>query len=66
MLHMSLENLSDENVARYYDQIRRLADEDRAHKRHFTASPSIRERAERLRDEMTRRRLHHSPINWPS
>jgi len=63
---MSLENLSDESVARYYENIRQQADADRRHKEHFTASLSVRERADKLRQEMTRRRLQHSPINWPS
>ena len=63
---MSLENLSDESVARYYENIRQQADADRRHKEHFTASSSVRERADKLRQEMTRRRLQHSPINWPS
>ena len=33
---------------------------------YFTASPSVRERADKLRQEMIKRRLQHSPINWPS
>jgi hypothetical protein len=63
---MSFEDLSDESVARYYESIRKQAEADRAHKVHFTASLTIRQRAEKLRQEMTRRRLQHSPINWPS
>ena len=63
---MSLEKLSDESVERYYESIRQQAEADRAHKHHFTASPTVRERAEKLREEMVRRRLQHSPINWPS
>jgi hypothetical protein len=63
---MSLENLSDESVARYYESIRQQAEADRRHKEHFTANPSVRERADKLRQEMIKRRLHHSPINWPS
>ena len=63
---MSLEKISDESVVRYYENIRQQADADRAHRRHFTASPTVRERAEQLREEMIKRRLQHSPINWPS
>ena len=63
---MSFENLSDESVRRYYDSIWKQAEADRTHEVHFTASPTIRQRAEKLREEMTRRRLQHSPINWPS
>jgi hypothetical protein len=31
---------------------------------HFTANPTVRQRAEQLRHEMIRRKLQHSPINW--
>jgi len=63
---MSVENLSDESIARYYESIRQQAEADRVHKCNFTANPTVRERAEKLREEMVRRRLQHSPINWPS
>ena len=63
---MSLENLSDESVVGYYEGIRQQAEADRRHKEHFTASPSVRERADKLHQEMIKRRLQHSPINWPS
>ena len=63
---MSLDRISDESIARYYESIRLQADADRRHKEHFTASPSVRERADKLRQEMIKRRLQHSPINWPS
>ena len=62
---MSLEKLDDESVERYYESIRKQAEADRAYTYHLTASPSIRERAEKLREEMIRRKLQHSPINWP-
>ena len=63
---MSFERISDESILRYYESIRQQAVADRKHKHHFTASPSVRERAEKLREEMMKRRLQHSPINWPS
>jgi hypothetical protein len=65
-LSMSIERISDESLERYYESIRRLAEEDRRHKQHFTSSSSVRERADKLRQEMIKRRLQHSPINWPS
>ena len=58
---MSFENPFDESLARYYESIRRQAEADRAHKAHFIASPTIRERAEKLREEMTRRKLQNPP-----
>ena len=63
---MSVENLSDESIARYYDSIRQQVEADQKHKSHFADGPKVRERAEKLREEMVRRRLQHSPINWPS
>ena len=63
---MSFERISDESVSRYYESIRQQADADRKQKEHFTASPSIRERADNLREEMIKRRLQHSPISWPA
>jgi len=63
---MSLEKLSDESVERYYESIRQQAEADRVHKCNFTANPTVRERAEQLRQEMTKRKLWHSPIRWPS
>jgi hypothetical protein len=63
---MSLEQLSDESVVDYYESIRKQAEADRAHKHHFTASPIVRDRAEKLREEMIKRKLQHSPIRWPS
>ena len=63
---MSLEKLSDESVIDYYEGIRKQAEADRSHKHHFTASPSVRDRAEKLREEMIKRKLQHSPIKWPS
>jgi hypothetical protein len=63
---MSLELISDESVARYYENIRQQADKDRKLKYHFTNSPTIRERADQLRQELIKRRLQHTPISWPS
>ncbi len=63
---MSLEKLSDDSVTLYYENIRQQAEADQAHKYHFTANATVRERAEKLREEMIRRKLQHSPIDWPS
>ena len=63
---MSLENISDESLALYYENIRQQAEADRAYKHHLTANPTVRQRADSLREEMIRRRLQHSPIDWPS
>ena len=57
---MSLEKLNDESVERYYESIRKQVDADRAYKYPLTASPSVRERAETLRQEMIRRKLQQA------
>ncbi len=62
---MSFEYLSDQSIICYYEEIRKLADDDRQAKRRFTDSPSVRQRAKKLKEEMARRRLQHPPIKWP-
>ena len=57
---MSFERISDESIARYYENIGQQADADRRHKEHFIASPSVRERADKPRRKMIKRRLQHS------
>ena len=63
---MSVEQMPDQRLMHFYENIRQQAEADRAHKHHFTAAPTIREYADRLRNEMIRRRLQHKPIDWPS
>jgi hypothetical protein len=61
---MSLENMPDERLVLFYENIRQEVDADRAHKHQFMG-PSVRQYADRLRHEMIKRRLQHSPIDWP-
>lgn len=63
---MSLERISDDSLLVLYESIRQQADADRGNKRHFTASPNIRDRAAKLREEMIKRGVPHSPIDWPT
>jgi hypothetical protein len=65
-LILGIENLPDETLTRYYENIRQQAEADRAHKHHFTAGPAVREYADRLSDELIKRRLQCLPIRWPS
>jgi hypothetical protein len=62
---MNLEKLSDESVAHYCENIRQRAQADRAHKRHFTASATVRQSAEQLRHEMIKRKIQHPPSAGP-
>jgi hypothetical protein len=59
-------NLRDENLLRLYDNIRDQVDRDRMYKHKLTSGDAVRQHAEELRAELTRRRLQHAPINWHS
>jgi hypothetical protein len=61
---MPCENLRDENLLRLYDNVRTQVEIDSRSKYKFAGGPSLREYAEALRGEMTKRRLQHDPINW--
>ena len=63
---MSVEKMPDQRLVRYYENIRQQVDADRGHKHQFATGPTVREYADRLRNEMIRRRLQHAPIDWPS
>lgn len=62
---MSIERMPDERLTRFYDNIRQQVDADRACKHQFMANPTVRQYADQLRNEMIKRRLRHSPIDWP-
>jgi hypothetical protein len=61
---MSVERMPDESLVGYYENIRQQVEADRMHRHQFTAGPTVRQYADRLRDELIRRRLQHSPIIW--
>jgi hypothetical protein len=61
---MAAENLRDENLLRLYDSVREQVEADRLSKHKFASGPSVKEYAEALRREMTKRRLQHTPIEW--
>jgi hypothetical protein len=61
---MASETLRDENLLCLYDNLRIQVEIDRHSKYKFVSGPSVKEYAEALRGEMTKRRLHHTPIEW--
>ena len=65
-LTMSVEHMPDERLADFYENIRQQVEADRANKHQFMANSTVRQYADRLRSEMVKRRLNHSPIEWPS
>ena len=61
---MAIENLKDESILNFYEGIRRETEADRRSKYKFANGRSVKEYAEALRGEMTKRRLQHTPIEW--
>jgi hypothetical protein len=60
---MSVEH--NERLTHFHENIRQQVEADRANKHQFTASPTVRQYADRLRGEIIKRRLRHAPIEWP-
>jgi hypothetical protein len=63
---MGVEQMPDERLSYFYENIRQQVEADRGKKHQFTSGPTVRQYADRLRNEMIKRRLRHSPIEWPS
>lgn len=62
---MEFSQLNDESVLRFYDNIRIQVEADRGLRYKLMASETVKQRATALREEITRRRLQHTPIEWP-
>jgi len=62
---MEFLQLSDESILRFYDNIRIQVEADRGLRYKLMASETVKQRATALREEITRRRLRHTPIEWP-
>jgi hypothetical protein len=55
----------DERLLAFYENIRQQVDLDmRAGGRHRFAGQGVKQYAEKLREEMDRRRLRFKPIDW--
>jgi hypothetical protein len=59
---MSVEHMPDQRLAHFYENIRQQVE---ASKHQLMANPTVRQYADKLRSEMIKRRLQHSPIEWP-
>jgi hypothetical protein len=59
---MAIENLRDETLLRFYGNIREQVEADKCGKYKFAAAHTVKEYAEVLSGEITRRRLQHTPI----
>ncbi len=63
---MSLERLSDEWITRMYEGIRKEVAADIGSDRHPLMGEAMKQRAEMLADELTRRAIRFAPIEWPA
>ena len=63
----SIRILADDNVLRLYENIREQVSADiRLGSRHRLMGETAKQQAERLREELDRRRLQFTPIDWGS
>jgi hypothetical protein len=62
---MGFDNLNDDSILRLYESVRNQVDADCSSQYKFTIGTSVKQYATILREELTRRRLQHSPIEWP-
>jgi hypothetical protein len=62
---MNFANTKDENLAVYYESVRQQVVADiRAGGRYRLIGDSVKQYADRLREEMDRRGLRFTPIDW--
>jgi hypothetical protein len=62
---MDLSNTKDETLILYYESVRRQVQADmQAGGRYRFMGESVKQYADRLREEMDRRRLRFTPIDW--
>jgi hypothetical protein len=62
---MDFSNSKDESLLAFYENVRSQVELDnRAGGRYRLAGDGVRQYAEKLRDEMERRRLRFTPIEW--
>ncbi len=63
---MDFSNSKDERLLTFYEGVRRQVDLDKqAGGRYRLAGDGVKQYADKLREEMERRRLRFIPIEWP-
>ena len=63
---MNFSKTKDERLLAFYEGVRRQVDLDKqAGGRYRLAGDGVKQYAEKLREEMERRRLRFMPIEWP-
>jgi hypothetical protein len=64
---MNLFDLTDESLIAFYESVRRqVAADEKLGGRYRLVGSNMKQYADRLKDEMTRRRLPFTPIDWSS
>ena len=64
---MDFFGVTDESLLSFYENVRhQVSADDMLGGRHRLAGSSVKQYADRLKDEMDRRRLRFIPIDWPS
>lgn len=61
---MALGQLKDESVLVLYDNIRSQVAAEHGLRHKFLTGNSVKQHAADLREELIRRRLQHTPIEW--
>lgn len=62
---MAIQDLSDASILKLYENIRQQASADtHAGSRYRLLGEAAKQQAQRLRDELDRRRLKCTPIDW--
>jgi hypothetical protein len=61
---LSIADLKDETVLRFYENVRVQVEAERRLPHKFMTGDSVKQYAASLREELTRRRLQHNPIDW--
>ena len=62
---MNFDNTTDESLVFYYESVRQQVVADlQAGGRYYLTGDSVKQYADRLGEEMDRRRLRFTPIDW--
>jgi hypothetical protein len=63
---VGIAHLKDETILSFYENIRIQVEAERRLTHKFMTGDSVKQYAATLREELTRRRVQHNPIEWHS
>ena len=61
---MAFENSQDKTLLHFYENVRSQVEADKSAGRYYLAGESVKQYADGLREEMERRRLRFTEIDW--